>query len=333
MKLQKFRKGTVPIALALLILTLVACTNFWNNQANSSLPKNVAIAYQPSINYAPLMLVKYKETLEEQFPNINFQWKALAKASAIQEKMLANQLQVGAGDIETFLVGWDKGVGWKLLASLNHTDYWLVVKDPNINSLKDFKPGMKIGLSARDSIQAILLRLAAQKELGNPIALDKSIVEIPPNLGLQALQRGEIAGHFTTPPFQFQEVEKGGRVIFKSTDILVGKTSTANLFMTEGFYQQYPDFAKALYAAVSQATINLNEKPNEAAKVLENEGRSKVSRKQFKKWITNEALSYSLVPKGFLKQGQLMREAGILNKEPKSIEELILPTLHGVGGD
>jgi NitT/TauT family transport system substrate-binding protein len=332
MKLQKFRKGTVPIALALLILTLVACTNFWNNKANSSLPKNVAIAYQPGISYAPLMLVKYKETLEEQFPKINFQWKALANASAIQERILANQLQVGAGDIETFLIGWDKGIGWKLLASLNHTDCWLVVKDPNINSLKDFKPGMKIGLPARDSIQAILLRLAAQKELGNPTALDQNIVEIPPNLGLQALQKGEITGHFTTPPFQFQEVEKGGKVILKSTDIF-GKASTANLFMAERFYQQYPDFAQALYGAVNQATKLLNEKPNEAAKVLENEGRSKVPRKQFKKWITNEALSYSLVPKGFLKQGQLMREAGILNKEPKSIEELILPTLQGVGGD
>jgi NitT/TauT family transport system substrate-binding protein len=103
--------------------------------------------------------------------------------------------------------------------------------------------------------------------------------------------------------------------------------------MAEAFYQQYPKLANALYSAVNKAVKLLNEQPDKAAKVLENEGRSKISRKQFKKWITNEALEYSVVPKGFLKQSELMGKFGMLNKEPKSMEELILPTLQGVGGD
>jgi NitT/TauT family transport system substrate-binding protein len=305
---------------------------FWNNQAKSQLPEKIAIAYQPSITYAPLMIVKYQETLEKQFPNITFRWKELANTATIQEKTLANQLQLIAGNTDTFLSGWDNNMDWKLLATLSHTDLWLVVKDPNIKSLKDFKPGMKIGLPAQDSIQAILLRIAAKKELGNYAALDKNIIEIPHTLGLQALKNDEIAGHFTTPPFQFKEVEAGGRVILKSADIF-GKTSTANLFIAEAFYQQYPKLANALYSAVNKAVKLLNEQPDKAAKVLENEGRSKISRKQFKKWITNEALEYSVVPKGVLRQAELMREVGILNKEPKSMEELILPTLQRVGGD
>ncbi|MGC1393731.1 MAG: ABC transporter substrate-binding protein, partial [Coleofasciculaceae cyanobacterium] len=304
----------------------------WHKQAESRLPEQIAIAFQPSITYAPLMIVMHQETLEKQFPNITFDWQVLANKSKIQDKILANQLQVVAGNTDTFLIGRDNNIKWKLLASLNHTDLWLVVNNSKIKSLKDFKPGMKIGVPSRDSIQAILLRIAAKKELGNAAALDKNMIEIPHTLGLQALKNKKIVGHFTTPPFQFKEVEAGGRVILKSADIL-GKTSTANLFMKEDFYQQYPKFAKDLYAAVNKATKLLNEEPDKAAKVLENEGRSKISRKQFKKLITNEALQYNVVPKGVLRQAKLMFDVGLLEKEVKSFEELILPTLQGVGGN
>lgn len=331
MKLKILKKGIVLCGLALLTILVVTLT-FWHKQAESRLPEQIAIAFQPSITYAPLMIVMHQESLEKQFPNISFDWQVLANKSKIQDKTFFNQLQVVAGNTDTFFIGRDNNINWKLLASLNHTDLWLVVNNSKIKSLKDFKPGMKIGVPSRDSIQAILLRIAAEKELGNSAALDKNIIEIPHTLGLQALKNHQIVGHFTTPPFQFKEVELGGRVILKSADIL-GKVSTANLFMKEDFYQQYPKFAKALYSAVSKAAKLLNEEPDQAAKVLENEGRSKISRKQFKKLITNEALQYSVVPKGVLKQAELMREVGILDKEVKSIDELILPTLQGVGGD
>jgi NitT/TauT family transport system substrate-binding protein len=330
MKLKRLQKGTILGGLALLTLLVVAFT-FWHKQADSRLPDKIAIAFQPSIAYAPLMIVMHQETLEKQFPNITFDWKVLADNSIIQNKTIANQLQVVAGDSQTFLSGWDKTINWKILASLNHTDLWLVVNNPNIKSLKDFKPEMKIGVPSLDSLQAILLHIAAKKELGNAAALDKNIIEIPHNLGFQSFKKKEIVGHFTIPPFQFKEVETGGRVILKSADIL-GKTTTASLFMKEDFYQKYPKFAKALYSEVSKATKLLNEQPDQAAKVLENEGRSKISRKQLKKWITNEALEYSVIPKGVLRQAELMHEFGLLDKEVKSIEELILPTLQGVGG-
>lgn len=331
MKLKRIHKGIILGGLVLLTLLGVAFT-FWHKQAESRLPEKIAIAFQPSITYAPLMIVMHQKTLEKQFPNITFRWQVLANTAKIQDKTIANHLQVIAGNTDTFLSGRDNGIDWKLLASLNHTDLWLIVNNSNIKSLKDFKPGMKIGVPARDSLQAILLRVAAQKELGNWSALDNNILEIPHNLGFQAWKNKEIAGHFTAPPFQFKEVEAGGKVILKSADI-IGNISTASLFMKEDFYQQYPQFAKALYTAVSKATKLLNEQPDRAAKVLENEGRSKISRIQFKKWITKEALQYRVIPKGVLRQAELMGEAGLLEKEVKSIEELILPTLQGVGGD
>lgn len=331
MKLKRFQKHILLGGLILITILLVTLT-FWHNQAQSQLPEKIVIAYQPSITYAPLMIVKYQETLEKQFPNITFRWRELANPATIQKQVLANKIQVVAGDNETFLRGWDNNLNWKMLLSLNYSDLWLIVNNPNLKSLKDFKPGMKIGVPDLDSLQAILLRIAAKKELGNATALDNNIIEIPHTLGLQSFKNKEITAHFTIPPFQFKEVEAGGKVILKSADIL-GDISTASLFMTTEFYQQYPKFAKALYSAVNQATKLLNKQPDQAARVLENEGRSKISRKRFQNWITNEALQYSVIPKGVLRQAKLMHETGLLQKVPNSLEELILPTLQGVGGD
>ncbi|MEH1922283.1 ABC transporter substrate-binding protein [Nostoc sp.] len=330
MKFKQFQSWSLLVGLALLTFVFVACTS--GNQIASKVPKKVTIAYQPGINYANLLIVKQQQILEQQFPQTKFEWKELSNGAAIRDGILANQLQVGAGGVGPFLVGWDKGVGWKILASLNHSEFWLVVKNSNIKSLKDFKPGMKIGLPSPDSLQAIVLRRAAQKELGNATALDQNIQSIAHPLGLQSLLNGQIDAHFTTPPFQFQEVEKGGRVILKSSDVF-GKISAASIFTTEKFYNQYPEFGKALYTAIADATKLLNDKPDEAAKILSQIDGAKISAEQYKKWITDQAVEYGLEPRAFLKYGEFMHEIGMLNQQPKSIDELILPTLKGVGGD
>lgn len=328
-KIKQF-KLYLLIGLALLSFVFVACT--FDNKTASQVPDKITIAYQPGINYANLLILKQQQTLEKKFTKTKFEWKELTNGAAIRDGIIANQLQVGAGGVGPFLVGWDKGVGWKILASLNYSEFWLVTKNPNIKSLKDFKPGMKIGLPSPDSLQAIVLRRAAQKELGNSTALEQNIQSISHPLGLQSLLNGQIDAHLTTPPFQFQEVEQGGKVILKSSDIF-GKISAASIFMTEKFYNQYPEFGKTLYAAVTETTKLLNDKTEEAAKILSQIDGGKVSPEQYKKWLTNEAVEYGLEPKAFLKYGEFMHQTGMLDKQPKSIDELILPTLQGTKGD
>ncbi|MEH2317612.1 ABC transporter substrate-binding protein [Nostoc sp.] len=327
---KRFITWVLLIGSALLMFVFVACTS--GNQTPSQAPEKITIAYQPGMNYANLLIVKEQQILERQFPQTQFQWQELSNGAAIRDGIIANQIQVGASGPGAFLVGWDKGVGWKILASLNYSEFWLITKNPNIKSIKDFKPGMKIGLPSLDGVQAIVLRKLAQKDLGSPTALDENLQVIAHPLGLQSLLTGQIDAHFTTPPFEFQEVEKGGRVIIKSSDIF-GKTSIASLFATEKFYNQYPEFGKALYTAIVDATKLVNEKPDEAARILSQMDRGKVSQEQYKKWLTNKAVAYGIEPRAFLKCGAFMHEIGMLNKQPKSIDELILPPLKGVGGD
>ena len=55
-------------------------------------------------------------------------------------------------------------------------------------------------------------------QLGDPHALDKNLVSLPAPDSVQALISGQIAAHFTAPPFQFQEQDKSARPIVKSFD-------------------------------------------------------------------------------------------------------------------
>lgn len=144
---QKIRRRTILFGLAVLLPNLgtLSCSNSQSNASNSEspassvnvaaaaqAPKKVTIADQAGLGYSSLVIIKQQKTLEKQFPNTAFEWKVLASGSAIRDGILANQIQVGAMGIAPFLVGWDRGVGWKLLSGLNQQDLWLVTKDPNI---------------------------------------------------------------------------------------------------------------------------------------------------------------------------------------------------------
>jgi NitT/TauT family transport system substrate-binding protein len=289
-------------------------------------PAKVTIAYQPGIGYANLIVIKQQKALEREFPNTQFEWKILASGSAIRDGMIANQIQVGAGGVGPFLIGWDRGVGWKLLSSLNEMDLWLVVRDPAIQSLRDFRPEHKIAMPAPDSIQAMVLRKAAQEQLGNPRALDNNIVAMAHPEGVQALAAGQITGHLTSPPFQFEEVQAGGRAIVKSFDYF-GKSTFNSVYMLQSFYDQYPQFAQTFYRLLVEATQLINTNIDEAARLLSEDQEGRVSAEQFKAWMTAEGVSYSTVPRGFLKYAEFMKSIGFMTKAPTSIRELVLPTL------
>ena len=62
----------------------------------------------------------------------------------------------------------------------------------------------------------MILRRAAQARLGDSKALDSSLVALDHPDGLNALFGGQIQGHFTSPPFQFIERERGARILLRS---------------------------------------------------------------------------------------------------------------------
>lgn len=297
-----------------------------------SVPSQITIAYQPGLGYAQLVIMKQQKTLEKAFPKTTFTWKLLGNGATIRDGMIAGQIQVGALGIPPFLVGWDKGVDWKMLSSLDDLDLWLMTNNPSIQSLKDIKPDMKIGMPAPDSIQAIVLYKASQDQLGNDKAkaLANNILTIDHPTGVQALSSKQIAAHLTTPPYEFQEQAAGAKAILHSFDVF-GQASSLGVFMTGKFYNQYPDFGNYLYQQIVTNTQFIKNSPDQAAQLLSQEDAGKTTPAQYQTWLADKAIVYDTTPHGLVKYAEFMKSIGFMSKTPSSVKDFELPTLNGAG--
>ncbi len=99
----------------------------------------------------------------------------------------------------------------------------------------------------------------------------------------------------------------------------------------ESFYNEYPEFNKAFYEAVVEATRLIKERPDEAARLVAEEEGGQVSAQTYRDWMTREGMVYDTVPRGFLKFAEFMRGIGMISKVPSSINELTVPLLGDAG--
>lgn len=297
----------------------------------SDAPAEITVAYQPGLSYSNLIVMREQRLLEKQFPQTKVNWTVLGSTAAVRDGFIANQIQIGAGSIPPFLTGWDRGVGWKILASLNQMSVWLVARDNNVKTVKDLKPDMKIGMPSLDSLQSLTLRKAAAEQLGNAHALDTAIVAIDHPSGMQALQVGQLTAHLGAPPFQYQEVQDGGHVVARSFDVF-GPHTFNSVYVGAKFADEHPQFVKAFYRDLLDATQFLKAHPREASEILSKDAGGKVSARDFEGWLRRKDVIFSTTPHGFLAMAKFMHSIGSLQKVPSSMREIDCAiTLGGVG--
>jgi NitT/TauT family transport system substrate-binding protein len=291
-------------------------------------PDSVTVAYQPGIGYSTLIIIKETGALERRFPGTKFEWKVFTNGDAIRDGIIAKQIQIGAGGNGPFLIGWDRGVGYRLIASMNEMNLWLVSRDPKFKTLRDLQPGMQVGMPSPDAVQAIALRKAAKDLFGDPHKFDTNIVAISHPLGMQALAAGQLAGHLSAPPFEQQEVAAGGHVVFRSYEAF-GKSTFNSVYTTDDFYKQYPRFVNVLFNELRSANDMLNKNPEQAAALLSRDAAGKVSAATFKEEITSPDITWDTTPHEFLRTAAFMKDIGMLTKVPANIGEIEFPFLKG----
>ncbi|HEY1727313.1 MAG TPA: hypothetical protein VGG22_02910 [Candidatus Baltobacteraceae bacterium] len=298
--------------------------------ADPPLPSTMTIAIQPGIGYGNLLVMKYQKVLEKKYPGTTFDWPVLTNGDAIRDGIISGNIAIGSGGSGPFLIGWDRGVGYKLIGGLDLMDLWMVSKNPAIKTLRDIKPGMKIGMPSPDAIQAIALRMGAQQQLGNAKALDTNIIAIQHPLGLVALKNGQLDAHMSSPPFQFEEVADGGHVVFRSWQA-TGRMTFNCVYTTDAFNNKYPEFVRYFAEQLGRATDYIHKSPGGFADILMQDSGGKVPAGQYLGWLREPGLEYSTVPRGFVKVATFMKDIGMLNKAPGSIRDLELPLMNGAG--
>ena len=320
---RRLRTGLAVGVTAAVTLGLAGCAPGGGSASGECKPaKKLAIAYQPGLGYASLLMAKQQKSVEKALPDIDVTWQEMNSGSAIRDGMISDKLQVGAGGIGPFLVGLDAGVDWKVISGLNNMSLYLDAMDPKITSLKDLKGAGSIAMPAPDSIQAVVLRKGAEEELGDAKALDSQIVSMGHPDGVQALIGGQIVAHLTSPPFQAQEIDEGATKLLDSYD-LFGEHTFNSIFTKTQFAKCNPKMVKTLVSVVGDANEALTKQPAQAAAALSKE--MGIPAAEVQKQITSDDVAFVSTPSGFGTFAKFMKSIGMIRSVPTA-KDMFLDT-------
>ncbi len=297
--------------------------------------KVLRIVKQPGLGYLQLIVMREMKLLDKRLPGVTLEWQQLTSGPVIRDVMVAGQLDIGSGGLGPFIQAIDKGIDWKTLGALNEMPLFLNCARPEIRSLKDVKPADRIAMPAIGSIQHVVLQMQAEKELGNPKALNQQIVAMAhPDATAAILSKREITCHLSSPPFQYEQLRDPGiHKVFDSYRAAGGPHTFNLTWASEKWAKANPTLAKAFVDALKEATDFVNEKPAEAARLYVASEKAKSAPDEILAIMKQEGLRYSMTPRGLGKFAAFMQKVGMIKTVPGSWKDYAFEHLHALQGN
>jgi NitT/TauT family transport system substrate-binding protein len=305
----------------------------------------VRFARQLGLGYLQLYVMEELKLVEQQGQKLGLTLSAryipLGGPAPINDALLTGSADYGAAGVPPFIILWDKtrsNLQMKGVVALNAQPAFLNTNKPSIHSLQDFTDQDRIAVpGVKLSLQAILLEMAAEKAFGagQQFKLDPWTVTLAHPDGAIALLSGktEITGHFTSPPFQYQELQdpKIHRVL-SSYEITDGPSSFSVLWTTEKFRSENPKAYRAVLAAVEEATAFINTNRGEAARIFIKVDHSTLPQDFVEGMLNDKDIVYSTTPLAFQKFTDFMSRIGSIGVKPASWKDLFFPDIHDKPG-
>lgn len=308
------------------ILTICSIIFFIFSSCSNSKPEiiTVTIAEQYGLAYAPLQILKEKKFIEEQIPGIKVNWVRLGNTAAIREAVLGGKVDIGFMGIPPFLIGWDKGMEWKIFTGLSKAQIGLVTWREDLNSLADFTDKDRIALPQPGSIQHILLSMAAEKYLGKSNYFDNQLVTMKHPDGMNALlSKRDVAAHFTSPPYIMMELQEPDmKLIVDGRDALGGNFTFIAGMATDKFSSKYPDILSVVSSSIVRAGNVIKDNPKEAVAILKKEYSIKDT--TLLSYLTGGGLEFSDKVEGLPKFLEFMKTEGYIERIPENMDEILI---------
>ena len=308
--------------------------------------KEVKIAQQFGISYLPLMYMEHQKLLEKHAKalgagDVTVSWAKFAGGNVMNEALLSGSLHFASGGVGPLVNLWAKTKGnldVKAVTAMNVMPLYLNTRNPDVKSIKDFTAKDKIALPAvKVSIQAVTLQMAAAKEFGEDKfdALDKFTVSMKHPDGMAALlsDASEITAHFTSPPFQYQELDDPKvRRVLSSYDVL-GGPATFNVIWTTGkFRQENPKVYAAFLKAFEEAIAEINRDKSTAADNYIQWAKFKGNKDLLMKILNDPDVAFTMTPNNTTKYSDFLFKIGTIKVKPESWKDMFFPEVHSLKG-
>ena len=304
------------------------------------------IAQQFGIGYLPLQMADHhkliqKHAAKQGLGEIKITWSQFGGGSAMNDALLSGNLDLASGGVGPLLTIWDKTKGnldVKGVACLNSMPLFLTTNNPNVKTIKDFTDKDRIALPAvKVSVQARTLQMAAEQAFGEGQheRLDRLTVSMKHPDGVAAMLSGgsEITAHFTSPPYQYQELQDPKiRRVLSSYEVLGGPATFNCVWARTGFREQNPKLFRAVVEALKEAMAMINADKQAAARVYLDEAGSKLDPEFIAKIVTDPDIVFTVAPQNTMKYAEFMHKVGALKNRPSSWKDYFFPEIHGVSG-
>ncbi|MDK2979977.1 MAG: sulfonate transport system substrate-binding protein [Chloroflexota bacterium] len=322
------KKSIILVVLAAILLSACSSTAAASAAAEGPVPTTtLRVAQQFGLGYAALTIADELNLFEKYLPGLQVEWLQLGSGGAINEAFIAGEIDVAVMGIPPFLIGWDKGIPWKVASGMCIMPLSLQTYKQDVNSLADFGPDDKIAYPAPGSIQHILLSMAAERQLGSPTALDDiGVAMAHPDAAAALMNQKDITGHFTSPPYNFEELSQDGiKTVVDGTQAFGSEFTFLVAVASNDLYENNPQAYAAFVLGIAEAADYINQNPEAAAKILAPS--FGLDEETTLKYLTWPGMDYVTTPLGLMGFSDFMQNAGYIEKVPQAVSDIAFPNV------
>jgi NitT/TauT family transport system substrate-binding protein len=306
--------------------------------------KELRIAKQFGISYLPITVLEERKLIEKHVKaaglgDIKIEWSRLSAGAPMNDALISGSLDMASGGVGPLVTIWARTKGnmnVKGVSSINSMPLYLNTVNPAVKTIKDFTDNDRIALPAvKVSIQAVTLQMAAEKLLGKHDALDRLTVSMSHPDGMAAMMSGksEITGHFSSAPFQYQQLDdpKVKRVL-SSYEVLGGPATFNTIWTTSAFRDKNPKTYKAFLAALEEAMTMINSNKKEIAMLWIKAENSKLPLDFVEKILNDPENVFTTTPQNVMKYAEFMQKVGSIKEKPAKWSDMFFPEIHDKQG-
>jgi NitT/TauT family transport system substrate-binding protein len=305
----------------------------------------IRIAEQFGVGYLPLHMIRDRDLLAKHGRDagveIAVEWVKLSGGAAMNEALLSGGIDVATGGVTPMLTLWDRtrgNLGIKGIGALVTMPYHLLVNRPDLTSLDDLGPNDKIAVpSVGVSIQSRTLQMAAAPRWGQSewARLEPLTVTLPHPEAVAALASpgSGITGHFSSPPFQYQQLAKPGiKRLLSSYDVLGGPATAILLWCTARFREEQPQVYGAFGLALEEAVALIQADKAAAAETYIRVESSKIDLALLRQILDDPEITFTTTPRQTDQHAGFMSRIGAIKAEPASWRDYFFPEAHALEG-
>lgn len=292
---------------------------------------HISIAQQFGIGYLVLDVVQDQKLIEKhgkaQGLDIDVDWSQISGATAMNEALLANALDVVSAGVPPMLTLWDRTKGRqnvKAVAALGSLPNYLISNNPKVKTLKDLSDKDRIAVPAAGTgFQSRTLQIETAKLYGKDDfkRFDNISVSLAHPDATAALMAGgsEINTHFSSAPFYYQALEnKNVHKVISSYDILGGPATFNVLYTTQKFHDENPKTYKAFYAALVEASQWIKANKPKAAETFIRVQKSKLPLDFVRKIVEDPENDFTISPFRTYVYADELNKLGVLKNRAAS---------------